>query len=352
MTDRTTFEQYLEFRIDRAQALTPGKKLALVEQLLDEAHQGRVPVGRDKVAQLPAESRSVQAVLAGEPVSMGKARMQARSEGAAAIIDRVQGLSTSARIGLLVAVVFVFALVGFLGFRWFMGEGKASAASEATPTAQTTPQTGVVLNASDPSREGSAPASIQVGSTSFVLGRGDLDDGAWEPQQAEWLEGTQVRRVVALPIDRLEASIHLDDILRVRLRNGFSVPYRVVEITDVQRTQIEVLSSLEPSLVVILFDDTAASTRRVVIAQLDQDEMDIAQPSPTYWVNSPAGEINLRQRPFGAIVGVLTNGTAVQVRADVEPVHDGGYKWVRIETSYGAEGWVASQLLDEVSEQE
>jgi hypothetical protein len=351
MTDRTTFEQYLDFRIDRAQALTPGKKLALVEELLAEAHQGRVPVSRDTVARVPVDSRSVQAVLAGEPVSMGQARMQARSDGAAAILTRVQELSVGARLGIMVAIVAIFGLLGFWGFSWLGGGQEASAAGELTPTPQGTPATGVVLNETDPGNGGSDPASLQVGATSFVLGRGKLDDGAWEPVQAEWLEDTQVRRVVAIPIDLLKEQIQRDDILRLRLRNGFSVPYRVVEISQVQRTQIEVLSSLEPSLVVILFDETAASTRQVVIARLDQKEMGIEPVANTYLVSGPAGEINLRERPFGAIVGVLENGTAVQVQTDVEPVNDSGYRWVRVQTSYGAEGWVAAELLAELPEE-
>ncbi len=352
MTDRTTFEQYLDFRIDRAQALTPGKKLALVEELLEEARQGRVPIARDKVARVPVDSRSVQAVLAGEPVSMGQARMQARSDRAAAILDRVQELSVGARLGIMVAVMVLFGLLGFWGFSWLGGDREASAAGELTPTPQGTPATGVVLNETNPGKGGSDPASLQVGTTSFVLGRGRLKNGAWEPEQAEWLEDTQVRRVVAIPIDLLKEQINGDDVLRVRLRNGFSVPYRVVEISQVQRTQIEVLSSLEPSLVVVLFDETAASTRQVVIARLDYKEMDIKPQADTYLVSGPAGEINLRERPFGSIVGVLRNGTAVQVQADVEPVNDRGYRWVRVETSYGAEGWVAAELLAELPDEQ
>ena len=95
MTDTATFDSYLEFRFDRAQALTPGKKREMILEMLAEAQQGRVPVSRDKVAHLPTDNRSVQAVLAGEPVSMGESRVQSRSaiSGAAAALGRVQTMS-------------------------------------------------------------------------------------------------------------------------------------------------------------------------------------------------------------------------------------------------------------------
>jgi len=349
MTTHEIFESYLEYRIDRAGALTPGKKVALVEQLIEEAHQGRVPVSRDKVAQLPVNSRSVQAVLAGEPVSMGQARMKARTEltGAAALLGRAQGLSTGAKIAVIAGIFLFIVLVGVAGFGIVRRRGAQVEATPA-PTPESTPEGSIILSDSSPAKKPNDPASIQIGMTSFVLGRGRVKNGIWQPVQAEWLQGTEVRRVIAVPRDGLEAPIERGDMLRVRTRSGAIVPYEVVEITEVQRTQIEALSSLEPSLVVILYDDTAASTRTVVIAQLNDPEMGIAPIPNTYLVNSPAGEINLRERPYGAIVGVLKNGTVVEVLLDAEPVNDGGYKWVRVRTSYGAEGWVASQLLAEL----
>jgi hypothetical protein len=53
------------------------------------------------------------------------------------------------------------------------------------------------------------PASVSLpGGWSFSLGRGALQEGKWNPQGAEWLEGTEVCRWVALPWSRqLEAVI-------------------------------------------------------------------------------------------------------------------------------------------------
>jgi len=350
MTTRDIFDSYLQFRIDRAGALTPGKKLSLVTELMEEALQGRVPVGTDKVAQLPLESRSVQAVLAGEPVSMGQTRVRGRMDqsAATAMLARAQELPPLQRGLLVLGLLLIFGLVGFLGFRLITGSKAAMEEPTITPVVEATPGVAVVLSDSAPSKKPNDPASIQVGNTSFVLGRGTLKNGVWSPDQAEWLGGSEVRRVMALPLDGIEEAIDRGDVLRLRTRSGLIVPYEVVEITELQRTQIEVLSSLEPSLVVILYDETAASTRDVVIARLDTQEMGITSEENIYLVSSPAGEINLRERPYGSIVGVLANGTVVEMMTDVEPVNDGGYKWVRVQASYGAEGWVAAQLLAEL----
>ena len=347
MTTRATFDAYLQFRIDRAGALTPGKKLALVEELMAEARQGRVPVGADKVVQLPPESPSVQAVLNGEAVSMGQARVSSRRDGASAMLARAQDLPPVQRALLAGGIVVAFMAVGLLGFLLLTRDKVAEVPPEPTPilALDVTPDPTLLLSDSSPAKKANDPASLEVGNTSFVLGRGTLKNGVWEPIQAEWLSGTEVRRVVAIPLDALGEEIERGDVLRIRTRSGQIIPYQVVEITRIQRTQIEALTSLEPSLAVILFDGTAASTRDVVIAQLDTHEMGVAPSENTYLVSGPAGEINLRERPYGAIVGVLVNGTLVEMFSDSEPVNDGGYKWVRVRASYGAEGWVASELL-------
>src|SRR3972149_1085479 len=53
------------------------------------------------------------------------------------------------------------------------------------------------------------PTSVSLpGGWSFILGKGALQDGKWNPKGAEWLEGTEVCRWVALPWSRqLEAVI-------------------------------------------------------------------------------------------------------------------------------------------------
>lgn len=346
MTTRDIFDGYFQFRSDRANALTPGKKLALVEDLLAEAKQGRVPVGNDTVSVLPIESPSVQAVLNGEALSMGSARVSGKLEGTAALIAKAQALPRSQQMLLSVAFIVVLALFGGGGM-WLMTRDRNANAATPTPTPNATPDPRLLLADSDPSRKANDPASLEVGLTSFVLGRSRLDGGVWEPIQAEWLDGTQVRRVIAIPRDELDKSVEIGQVLRVRTRSGMIVPYEVVEKTTLQRTQIEALSSLEPSLVVILYDNTAAATREVVIARLDTNEMGIAISDNVYLVDGPVGEINLRERPYGAVIGVLKTGTIIEVLDD-EPVHDGGYLWVRVKTNFGAEGWVASELLNKL----
>jgi hypothetical protein len=350
MTTTIIFDEYLQFRFDRSGALTPGKKIALIEQLQAEAEQGRVPVGQNKVASLPLESKSVQAVLAGENISMGATRVKGGLDisRTTQMLNRVQTLPMGQRVGLL-AVIFVVLLGLTVLIGRVLGNRKPeTAVGEPVITQVATAEVEVILSDSSPSKKPNDPASIEIGMTSFVLGRSKIKNGVWEPVQAEWLEGTEVRRVLAIPRDGLERALQRGDVLRVRTRSGGIVPYRVAEITTIQRTQIEALFSLEPSLAIVLYDETASSTREVVIAKLDLTELEISAIENFHMVSGPTGEINLRERPFGTIIGVLVNGTLVEVLTDAEPVHSEGYKWVRVRTNYGAEGWVAASLLAEI----
>ena len=53
MIGEQIFERYLEYRVQRAGTLTPGQKLEVVNQLMDEARQGTVPAGENSVARVP-----------------------------------------------------------------------------------------------------------------------------------------------------------------------------------------------------------------------------------------------------------------------------------------------------------
>jgi hypothetical protein len=353
MTTLETFNAYFEFRADKAGAMTPGAKLALIKQLQAEAQQGRVPVGRDAVGKLPVDSPSVQAVLAGEPVSMGAARIESVLDGdkARQILNRVQN---TPMLQYAIAAISILLIAAGI-WSMFAGFGKDEPVSSIESTAETASvdpaedNGTVILAESAPPTKVNDPASIEIGSTSFVLGRGTLKKGAWDPDQAEWLEGTEIRRVVAIPKDNLAKPIVEGDLLRVRIRSGEIVTYKVVAIDEVQRTQIEVLFSLEPSLVVVLYDDTASSTREIVVATLETSMETEGSTEPVYLVSSPVGEVNLRDEPGGSVIGVLTNGTVLTILPD-EPVNRNGYKWVRVRTSYNTEGWAASSLLAEVQQ--
>ncbi len=347
--NRDVFDAYLQMRFDRVGALTPGQKLAVVEELIREAQEeGRVPVSPDNVISLDTASRSARAVLEGKPVSLaGGAAVARRGDGVA---RRLQALPLPARLAILGLVALMgFGMVFFGGRRLLGGRRMAAvAAGEAvTPTVSSPVTTeSVVLNDTPPERnpQPSDPASLEVGGQAFVLGAGSVKRGVWEPTGPEWLADTLVRRVIALPLDRVQAPFVVGDVIRLRTRTGTIIPYRIVQVANVRRTQIEVLTSTEPSLLIVLYDDTQATRRTIVLATLETPP--VATPTPHLAVvNSPVGRANLRAEPgaAGQVLVVLENGMDVELLDD-PVVHNDGYDWQRVRVG-GLVGWIATILL-------
>ncbi len=349
MSTRDVFDAYLQARFERAGALTAGQKLAVVETLQKEAREeGRVPIAPDKVIVLPLESRSVQAVVQGERVSLGGSTAIQSSSGT--LQARLQRFPLAARLGIL--ALLALAVIG-LPIALVLGSGgeDAQAASETTAaTATVSPVTteAVVLNESAPQRnpKASDPASLEIGGVSFVLGAGRVRNGMWTPSGAEWLAGTEVRRVVALPLDDLKTTVQTGDVIHLRTRSGGVIAYRVVQIASVQRTQIETLQSLEPSLLIVLYDDTESPRRNIILAVLEIPPISTPAP-PVAVVHSQAGGANLRDAPAGQVISFLQNDVSVTLLPD-EPVTTHGYTWVRVRAG-NREGWVARSLLETIS---
>ena len=104
----------------------------------------------------------------------------------------------------------------------------------------------------------------------FLLQTGELIDGKWEPQVAEWLSGTEVQRIVAIPwTKQLEAYIlALEPGLDTQLvmNNNDLLDYTITKIEEVPRSQVEILPQTEASLVVIIFQ-ADADERWVITCQ-------------------------------------------------------------------------------------
>ncbi|HMD88489.1 MAG TPA: hypothetical protein VKF38_04945 [Anaerolineaceae bacterium] len=131
-----------------------------------------------------------------------------------------------------------------------------------------TPQPVVSVQQSEPN--GIYPIGIELtGGWIFSLNSSTLVQGLWVPKSAEWLNGTQVRRVVALPWSRqTEAvirSFQLGDEIRLFFSNKQTFLYKVSEIKQVPVGDVSVLSDTQPSLAVILYQ-TGSNQRWVVIA--------------------------------------------------------------------------------------
>lgn len=115
------------------------------------------------------------------------------------------------------------------------------------------------------------PTSVELpGGWSFSLGRGVLEDGNWNPAGAEWLQGTEVCRWVALPYSRqLEAVIRTlnpDDPIELGMSNNDTLTYNVYSIRQMSPQEMQELDSNSPCLLIVLAEP--GSDQRWVLTAL------------------------------------------------------------------------------------
>ncbi|MBD3320592.1 MAG: hypothetical protein GF350_05785 [Chitinivibrionales bacterium] len=298
---RGLFEEYLNQRYKDAGAFTTGDKLEVVRTLLAEAReQGMVPVAQGQVLELDTQAPSFQAILEGKQVSLASDGAMERKSAAG---GGVAGLSVGARLGIMggflvaIVVVMIILLRGCGGPEEEITPTASATAERAdTPTSLPTPApvTGTVrptptpYNISlalvgDASDEANAPASVELAGNTFVLAVGKVKDGLWEPEGPEWLQGTEVRRVLALPYSADLANsvtgMTPGEPIRLRLRSGEMVEYHVTGVERVQRHQIEVLAEMCPSIVIVLYGERT-SERWVVIGDALQQPEDFVEYTP------------------------------------------------------------------------
>ena len=120
---------------------------------------------------------------------------------------------------------------------------------------------------------GSLPYPVGVtlpGGWYFPLAKSTFVDGKWQPVTSEWLEGTEVRRVVAVPWNsQTEAVVHSfkpGDVIRVLLSNQETAEYKVASVQRVPVTDTSILKDQTPSLVIILYQENA-SERWVILSE-------------------------------------------------------------------------------------
>jgi hypothetical protein len=106
------------------------------------------------------------------------------------------------------------------------------------------------------------PTSVSLpGGWSFELGKGSLVDGQWNPNGAEWLQGTEVCRWVALPWSRqLEAVIRTlnpDDPINLGMSNNDVLTYNVHSIEQMSPLEMQELNSNTPCLLIVLAEPEA-----------------------------------------------------------------------------------------------
>jgi hypothetical protein len=118
------------------------------------------------------------------------------------------------------------------------------------------------------------PTGIKMtGGWFFFLQPSTIKEGRWEPETSEWLDGSELRRIVALPWTRqLEAvvqSLVPGDTMELQMSNGDILTYLVEATNQVDRDDISILSSNQPSLALVLFQDDTEK-RWVVISNLNE----------------------------------------------------------------------------------
>ena len=283
------FNKYFDQLAAQRGCFTVQDKLALQEELHTAAtEQGTVPISLTQLARVQVSDPRLQAILDGQEVSLGGVMV---GGGKSTIRQRLAGMSNISKVLVMVAIMFLPMLL-FLGFIAMRGETEKSPTvtplitstltftpiATPTPTSPSTPLStpyALVLNNNDASvaRGPNDPVSVEFGGVAFELTRSKLENGEWNPVLAEWLDGTEMRRVVAVPFSQQvgQAVVRLKygDILRLRLSSSEVVEYSLVDITRIKRHQIEVLSSLSPSLAIILHSERA-SERYVLIGEAIQ----------------------------------------------------------------------------------
>ena len=386
----TVFHNYLQERFEQAGAVTPGQKREVVEQMIAEAHRGQVPIDENSVVTLDINDASVQAVLRGESVSMGVGTPPKRRKSSAG----KRGLSETQRKVAILSAVFLIPFLFSLMVLFFRERGKAQAQAEAdaaiveptadiaailgatqtamaedveiaeteVPLVEASPTPDDVLYApvaGDAAQELTNPASIELGGRLFILQEGEVDKktGLWNPQQPEWLQETELRKVFALPRAYLEdAGIAPGTHALVRLRNSEIVDFEITTILRIPMNQIEVLSSNRPSLVILTIDETNGGgqdpqlERLVIVGEIPVPEQppEMVNPKPLNAVirYSADGAARLRAEPglSTEVIDALDADTVITVPYPIQRVEKDDLTWVFIHAATGS-GWIAEELI-------
>ena len=101
------------------------------------------------------------------------------------------------------------------------------------------------------------PTAVSLpGGWTFQLGIGSVQNGEWDPSGAEWLEGTEVCRWVALPWStQLEAvlrTLNPNDPIELVMSNNDRLIYEVYSIRELSAEEMRQLDSNSPCLLLIL----------------------------------------------------------------------------------------------------
>jgi hypothetical protein len=107
------------------------------------------------------------------------------------------------------------------------------------------------------------------GGLNFDLEKGTLEDGEWNPQGPEWLEGTDLCRWIAIPwspqLEAVVQTLQRNDSIGLEMSNNDRVIYKVDSIRQLSKAEMDKLESNSPCLVLV-FAGAEIETRWVVTA--------------------------------------------------------------------------------------
>ncbi len=387
---RKVFDAYLKYRYEQAGALTPGQQLGVLRRLREEARQGKVPISEATTVVLPVTDTRVQAVLEGEPIVSGTTTASTSSRATSKVRD-AQGWPLWAKVLLLLAPLMI-AFVGGIVIFWpsaakasktsstatiaataeMAGRGAgaeeagvaqasgglpAAAAPTSTPippTATATPTptptpTPLPLTNLHPAEDPLGVVSVEIMGAQIVLSAGEPDEqGLWNPQGTEWLVGTVVRPVVAVPAEMLDvSSLQPGAPVFIRRRSGQKWMYRVDGALQIRRGQIEIMDQDRPGLVIVLIPSHPDKKRVVILASPEFD----VQPTPTPNVTQSVlkvqrGPLRLRSAPSlsSQVLRVLYPGATLRL-VEPKPAYGDGLSWLHVSTPDGIDGWVAASFV-------
>jgi hypothetical protein len=111
---------------------------------------------------------------------------------------------------------------------------------------------------------------VLPGGLNFGLGKGAITDGVWNPRGAEWLEGTEICRWVAIPWStQLEAVVRTltrKDTIELVMSNNDRLTYTVNSIQELTLEEMQELDSNSPCLLLVLAEQD--SDKRWVVTAL------------------------------------------------------------------------------------
>jgi len=114
------------------------------------------------------------------------------------------------------------------------------------------------------------PAGLELtGGWFFDINRSTIVKGVWEPKSAEWLDNSQVRRVIALPWNEQTAAViqtlKRGDSVNLIFSNNDVQTYAVQSVERLEKSDTSLFSATDPGLVIFLYNEDSEQ-RWVVLA--------------------------------------------------------------------------------------